>query len=91
MNGTVRPIKPKKGPQNGESLDVFAARLFAEYDKQGKGYLTLAEFRLILKEYIADDLTEREVRESRKIVDDNNNKKVEQDELLRLLEHYYKQ
>lgn len=37
-----RTIKPKKGPEGGESLDEFTSRVFSEKDKEGKGYLNLA-------------------------------------------------
>lgn len=73
-------------PARGQSDDDFCEEIFKKYDKDSDGHLTLTEFRTMLKELIEEDLTEREVRDYRKSVDNNDNNKVELNEF----KHLYK-
>ena len=54
------------------------------YDQDKNGFLTLKEFRIFLRDNIADDLTEREVRNFRKSLDDNGSNKIELQEVIAL-------
>ena len=50
--------------------------MFDKYDVDKTGFLTLKEFRTLVKNNISSDLTEKEVRKLRKSLDDNSNNKV---------------
>jgi hypothetical protein len=41
-----------------------------------------------LAEYVSDEIPEREIRESRKVVDENGNNRVELPELIELFRKY---
>lgn len=71
-----KKITPKKQPGKGQSIDSFCEEIFRKYDKDRDGKLTIGEFRVMLKELIEEDLSEREVNEYRKSVANKDNNTI---------------